>query len=224
MRSQAPPSQSPTSWKAANRRLEEHATAALQSYRALLQFQARTSRLRGGTLRELGLTHSRLRVLAVVVAAPGLSISAIARELDLSRQAVHRVVHEMERGRALQIERSNRDRRIRQLRLTAMGRHIAALAVPWEREWTAQVLNDARTTHLNGIAAISNHIRLKLPWTVRGPDESEVQFFGISRTQRLLRSLEPVADEYAVRATVSPILQSAHPSAGTRRSESWETL
>jgi DNA-binding MarR family transcriptional regulator len=190
-------------WRAAKQAMDAHCAAAMRAYCALLRFHARTARLRSGTLRELGLTHARLRIIAVVAASPNLSISQIARELDLSRQAVHRVVHEMERGNAVEISKTHADRRTCSVSLTALGQHIATLAVPWEGEWTSYILDNADAEDLSGIAAISDHVRSKLPWTIQGPDDSERCFNLASRAWTWLRRVAPGADEYAIRAAVS---------------------
>lgn len=163
-------------WYQSRNTLEAHTTAAIGAYREGLRFHARVARIRSGTLRELGMTHARLRIIAVVAATPNLSIAQIARELDLSRQAVHRVVHDLERSRMLHVEVSPQDRRTRAVRLASLGTHIAALALPWERDWTSLIMDNAGTANLADIAALTRHLRLKLPWSVNGPDESAVIF------------------------------------------------
>ena len=142
----------------------------------MLKLSARTARLRSGTLNELGLTHARLRVLGVVAKSAELSMSQIARYLDLSRQAVHRVIHDLVKANVLTLSRPQRNRKIRIAELTTHGRAVAELALPWENDWTGEVLANAAAATLRGIAAQVNYIREKLPWTVRGPDESALYF------------------------------------------------
>lgn len=163
-------------WQDIRRTLQAHADESMRSYREVLRLQSRMARIRSGALRELGLTHARLRVLAAIATEPNLSISQIARELDLSRQAVHRVVHDMERARMVLIEKSGKDHRSCQVRLASLGTHIAALALPWEREWTSLVLDGLRTGELKDAAFRAQQIRWNLPWTVKGPDEFALIF------------------------------------------------
>ncbi len=154
----------------------DHAEAANHAYRAMLQFHARTVRLRSGTLCELGLTHARLRILRVIASEPDISISQIARVLDLSRQAVHRVAHDLMDCGLIELETTWRDRRARIAKLTDYGRFIANIAMKWEQEWTAHLLRHAPTRQLNRTHGAINFIRTRLPWTVCGPDESALYF------------------------------------------------
>lgn len=172
----APQSKSPALWHAAQEERAAHVAAATGAYHSLLQFHARTSRLRSGTLMELGLTHARLRIIGVIAGAPDLSISQIARQLDLSRQAVHRVLHEMAKADVVILSTARHDRRLRTVRLATLGRFLAELALPWEREWTSLILRNANTSNLRGIDTLSNYVRGNLPWTIRGPDDS-ARFF-----------------------------------------------
>lgn len=172
-------------WYDICRTLKEHADASIRCYKETLKLHSRMVRIRSGTLRELGLTHARLRVLAVVAATANLSISQIARELDLSRQAVHRVVHDLEHARMLLIDTPTHNRRSRRVRMASLGRHIAALALPWERDWTSLVLDGLRIHELNEGAARSRLLRSKLPWTVTGPDDYALIFEREPNPQRL---------------------------------------
>ncbi len=163
-------------WQDIRKTLQAHADESMRAYREVLRLQLRMARIRSGALRELGLTHARLRVIAVVAASPGLSISQIARELDLSRQAVHRVAHDLERARMLLIEETDGDRRSRRVRLATLGAHVAALALPWERDWTSRMLDGLRLRELRDAGLRIQQIRWKLPWTVKGPDDFALIF------------------------------------------------
>lgn len=61
--------------------------------RALFRLHGRLARTRNNHLWELELTSAQLRVLETLSENPGSGISEVARHLDLSRQAVHRLVH-----------------------------------------------------------------------------------------------------------------------------------
>ena len=77
--------------------LHDHRRASCEAFQALMQFHSRFARLRSGATPGFGLTHARLRVLRAIATLPGACIAELARELDLTRQAVHRVVHDLRR-------------------------------------------------------------------------------------------------------------------------------
>lgn len=171
-------------WYLVHQTLQDHQNAALYAFRELLQLQSRMARIRSGTLSELALTHARLRILAVVAATPNLSMSQIARSLDLSRQAVHRVVHALERARMLALEKASGRRREWRVSLTNLGTHIAALALPWEQEWTSLALDNVSARALTDVAGLTRILRQQLPWTVQGPDDSARYFERCDRSYR----------------------------------------
>jgi DNA-binding MarR family transcriptional regulator len=69
----------------------DHANRNLQ--RALFRLHGRLNRTRNARLWELELTSAQLRVVDAIRERPGWGLSELARYLDLSRQAVHRLVH-----------------------------------------------------------------------------------------------------------------------------------
>ncbi len=88
---------------------------------------------------DLGLTSARWQILgAVALSGRPQTVSAIARRMGLTRQAVQRVVNDMtERGLIAMID-NPADRRARLVTLTETGRdaYAAAIArqIPWANE------------------------------------------------------------------------------------------
>jgi DNA-binding MarR family transcriptional regulator len=139
-----------------------------------MQLHARIARLRGGATSKFALTHARLRVLGIVARMRGLCISDIARELDLTRQAVHRVVHDLVELKMLELVPSTRSRRERIPRLIAGGRVAAACGVGWERRWFEQLGQAIDTRDLQWMHSQAQRHRRNLPWRVDDPEELEV--------------------------------------------------
>jgi DNA-binding transcriptional ArsR family regulator len=85
---------------------------------------------------ELGLTCAQLRVLEVLIEHPDSNISEIARDLDLSRQAVHRVVHLLADAGFLSLEKNRRgDRRAVIPQLSETARFCAIDGITWQRNF-----------------------------------------------------------------------------------------
>ena len=102
-------------------RFATRAAAAVNGTRAVLRLHGRIVRYRNRDLRGYGLTSARMRILEVIGAHGGSSISEIARRLDLSRQAVHRVVHDLVALGLLRLHARDRDRRARIPMLNRFG-------------------------------------------------------------------------------------------------------
>jgi DNA-binding MarR family transcriptional regulator len=113
--------------QAANRRL----------HRALFKLHSRVVRTRTRRTSELGLTSARLRILEQLLECPGISITGIAFRLDLCRQAVHRVVHDLARAGYLTLERGRADdRRAVIPNITARGWACTYVALEWQRDFS----------------------------------------------------------------------------------------
>ncbi len=150
-----------------------HRKAAFESWHAFLQLHSRIARLRTGATAKFALTHARLRVLGVIARNPGGCISDIARELDLSRQAVHRVVHDMVRLQMIELEDSSRRTRERIPKLIAGGRVAAWCGLRWERRWFEQLAEGVETTSLQWMRNQAQRHCRRLPWRVDDPLELE---------------------------------------------------
>jgi DNA-binding MarR family transcriptional regulator len=85
--------------------------------------------IRGAISRQVGLNPERWRVLAAIETSPYcLSISDLARRLRLSRQSLHRLTAELERGGLVRLLPNDHDHRLLQLELTMAGRASLAAA------------------------------------------------------------------------------------------------
>jgi DNA-binding MarR family transcriptional regulator len=99
----------------------DRAKAAKANLRALFRLHARLVRTRNRDLFELGISSAGLRIVEVILEDPEANLSVIARVLDLSRQAVHRVVRGLVRLGFLGLRRDPRDRRARIPWITDFG-------------------------------------------------------------------------------------------------------
>jgi DNA-binding MarR family transcriptional regulator len=148
--------------------------AAVAWFHSFMQLHARITRLRSGAAAKFALSHARLRVLGVVARTRGLCISDIARELDLTRQAVHRVVHDLVELQMLELVHSNHSARERIPRLIGGGRVAAWSGLGWERRWFEQLGRDIETTTLQWMHGQAQRHRRQLPWRVADPEELEL--------------------------------------------------
>jgi DNA-binding MarR family transcriptional regulator len=189
---------------------EAHAKAAVEAYESLLCMHARLRRIRTNALGEFGLSDAQLRIVKIIQAEPGVSISTIARLLDLSRQAVHRVVHHLARDNYVTLKRGRRRGRPTEVRLSAQSARDAHAAGEWEIEWMGRDLaRMASPASLPAVCWLSRRLRAGLPWRVDDVEDLAVHSF----TRRAFR-LEESGLGYAVREAVSRTLRSARLSAG----------
>lgn len=155
--------------------LATHRKASVVAFQALLQLHCRLARLRSGATAKFALTHARLRVLGVVSRMPGLCIADIARELDLTRQAVHRVVHDLVALQMLELQPSARSGRERIPRLDAAGRVAAWCGLGWEHHWYEQLGEAFETRTLQWLQGQVQRYRRQLPWRIDDPLELEIE-------------------------------------------------
>jgi len=144
--------------------LHDHRRASCEAFQALMQFHSRFARLRSGATRGFGLTHARLRVLRAIATLPGACIAELARELDLTRQAVHRVVHDLRRMGLLELGPSRRSARERVPKLRAAGRVASDCGLRWERQWLENLGESAETRSWRWLAWLAQRYRRHLPW------------------------------------------------------------
>lgn len=143
-----------------------HREASLAAFLALMQLHSRLARLRTGATASFGLTHARLRVLRVISQRRDDCISDIARELDLTRQAVHRVVHDLQRMQFITLAPGSRSARQRIPKLLAAGRVAVKCGLEWERDWFENLGESANTRSLRWIDCLAQRYRRHLPWRV----------------------------------------------------------
>ena len=111
---------------------EARDAATLDGARALLRLHGRLVRRRNRALREFALTSARLRILDVLTEYPDSNLSVIARRLDLSRQAVHRVLHDMVDIGLIDLHPDEHDRRAWVPVINDVGKVTAEFARRWQ--------------------------------------------------------------------------------------------
>ncbi len=126
---------------------EAHRKAAFESWQAFLQLHSRIARLRTGA----------------------------TSKFALSRQAVHRVVHDMVRLQMIELDASSRSTRERVPKLIAGGRVAAWCGLRWERRWFEQLAEGIATTSLQWMRNQAQRHCRRLPWRVDDPLELEQQ-------------------------------------------------
>lgn len=146
--------------------LFDHRKASLTAFLSLMQLHSRLARLRTGATANFGLTHARLRVLRVIAAHRDFCITDIARELDLSRQAVHRVVHDLCRLRMIKLTASPRGLRERVPKLRSGGRVAVKCGLRWEQHWFESLGESASLHQLQWLDWLAQRYRRHLPWRV----------------------------------------------------------
>ena len=77
-------------------------------------------------LAERGLARAHHRVLYFVVRNPGLTVGELLRILDITKQAAHRPVKDLQTQGLLVLHRDDGDGRVRRLYATAEGKDLEA--------------------------------------------------------------------------------------------------
>jgi DNA-binding MarR family transcriptional regulator len=147
-----------------------HRSASFDAFQSMMTLHCRLARLRTGATSGFGLTHARLRVLRAIATHPGACIAALARELDLTRQAVHRVIHDLRRMNLLDLVPSHRSARERVPRLKAAGRVASDCGLRWERQWLEHLGESAETRSWQWLKWLADCYLRHLPW--RADDET----------------------------------------------------
>lgn len=150
-----------------------HRIAAFDAFQSMMALYCRLARLRTGATSGLGLTHARLRVLRAIATHPGACIAELARELDLTRQAVHRVIHDLHRMNLLDLAPSTRSARERVPKLKAAGRVASHCGLRWERQWLEQLGDGAPTRQWQWMKWLAGCYRRLLPW--RADEETALE-------------------------------------------------
>jgi DNA-binding MarR family transcriptional regulator len=87
---------------------------------------------------DLDLTSARWQVLGTVAMSPtSLPVAHIARNMGLSRQAVQRVVNELEDRTLLQFAPNPHHQRAKLVLLTTKGKHVFEATLTLQRPWAA---------------------------------------------------------------------------------------
>lgn len=176
-----------------------HSQVALRAFEALLRLGSRLQRIRCNALEEFGLTHAQARVVGVAYQSPGLCISEIARRLDLTRQAVHRVARHLERCRYLEFEPGCGPGAPLQVHVAPEARIIVEGARAWEMAWLGEEVGHSQHRDaLDALWAAGRQLRRRLPWR-GGSVEDLARWPPISQP----RSAAADATGYAVHAAAS---------------------
>jgi len=142
---------------------EARRAAALAGCRSLFRLHGRLVRTRNICLEELGLTSARLRILEVIALYPGSNLSAIAARLDLSRQAVHRVVHDLVREEMLVLRRDPADGRALTPVITEFGDIYATGALEWQAGASLELTSILRLEDLQFTKAVADRLWREMP-------------------------------------------------------------
>lgn len=112
---------------------------------------------------DLGLTSARWQVLGAISKAPEpLSLSQIARAMGLSRQAVRRLVNEMEAEALLQTFPHASNRRLRMVRLTGPGGELHRVVDARQEPWGQSLADGLRRDHIVVATALLRQLRAEL--------------------------------------------------------------
>lgn len=90
------------------------------------------------------------------------SIADLARALRVRRQSAHELVRRAEREGLIELIENRRDKRIRQIRLTAIGRSALAAARAQEAERVIELLNGLDMRTIRATAHILRVLRQRL--------------------------------------------------------------
>jgi DNA-binding MarR family transcriptional regulator len=142
----------------------------VQAFGVLLTAAARLERLLGAAMeRESGISHAMFEVLLRLAAAPdGATMGDLSRDAVLTSGGATRLVDRMVEAGLVQRERSQSDRRVQVVTITALGeRKLAEAARRHARaidEHVFQVLSpDQLTATIAGLDALGHHALKALP-------------------------------------------------------------
>jgi DNA-binding MarR family transcriptional regulator len=144
--------------------------ATRTSEAALTQLILETFRLNGALLEAgdalvapLGLTSARWQVLGAIAAAPvPLPVAHIARNMGLSRQAVQRLVNEMERDRLVRLAPNPHHQRAKLVVMTDRGERAFADAMARQRPWARKLARGLATADVETATLLMRLLRERL--------------------------------------------------------------
>jgi DNA-binding MarR family transcriptional regulator len=112
---------------------------------------------------DLGLTSARWQVLGAMAAFPvPLSVAQIARNMGLSRQAVQRLVNEMERDALVRFEPNPFHRRAKFVLLAPQGKAAYESAMKRQGPWACNLAVGLTTKEIEAAAIILRKFRRRL--------------------------------------------------------------
>jgi DNA-binding MarR family transcriptional regulator len=141
----------------------------------ITEFAIETFRLNGDLLEAgdrlvegSGLTSARWQVLGAIAMSPvSLSVAHIARNMGLSRQAVQRVVNELENERFVAFVPNPHHARAKLVTMTGKGTQAYAAAMerqrPWAADLGARIAADEIRTALKMMRSVRERLTAKEP-------------------------------------------------------------
>lgn len=112
---------------------------------------------------DVGLTSARWQVLGAVALSPvPLPVAQIARNMGLTRQAVQRLVNEMEGGRLVRFAPNPHHQRAKLVLLTAQGKAAFDAAMKRQGPWARGLANGLSRKQVEAATATLRAIRQRL--------------------------------------------------------------
>src|SRR5271169_3606641 len=112
---------------------------------------------------DLGLTSARWQVLGAMALSPvPLSVAHVARNMGLTRQAVQRLVNEMERDGLVRFAPNPHHQRAKLVLLSASGKTAFAAAMKRQRPWAKDVATGLSAKQIETATATLRIIRQHL--------------------------------------------------------------
>lgn len=145
-------------------------TAYRSSVVAMTELIVETFRLNGALLEAgdalvapLGLTSARWQVLgAIATAQVPLPVAHLARNMGLSRQAVQRLVNEMERDRLVRLAPNPHHKRAKLVVMSDKGRAAFDAAMARQRPWAAKLARGVSAGDLTSAVSLLRLVRERL--------------------------------------------------------------
>jgi DNA-binding MarR family transcriptional regulator len=112
---------------------------------------------------DVGLTSARWQVLGAIALSPvPLPVAHIARNMGLTRQAVQRLVNEMEADGLVRFEPNPHHQRAKLVLLGPRGQAAYDAAMKRQRPWASSLADGLRTEQIEVAAATLRAIRQRL--------------------------------------------------------------
>ncbi|MBV8139018.1 MAG: MarR family transcriptional regulator [Deltaproteobacteria bacterium] len=109
---------------------------------------------------DIGLTSARWQVLGAVALSPTpLPVAHIARNMGLTRQAVQRLVNEMERDGLVRFGANPHHRRAKLVLFTPKGKLTFDAAMKRQRPWAMRIASRLSTTQIKSATAVLSDLR-----------------------------------------------------------------
>ncbi len=129
---------------------------------------------------DLDLTSARWQVLgAIGMASSALPVAHIARNMGVSRQAVQRIVNELETRHLLQFMPNPHHQRAKLVSLTKKGRVVFDAAMERQRPWADWLSNDLSSEDIELAFRVLKALRSKLEfrYNLQPKESSNVEEF-----------------------------------------------